>query len=297
MPLTSGSTVAAALRNMIDLARQVERSGYARYWLAEHHLTPSVACAAPAVLIALVADATRRIRVGSGAVQTAYQTPLVIAEQFGTIGHIHPGRIDLGLGRSRISTFIDKATDAVSGSTVGLAHSGERQPSRPCVVDGLLIPAPPRFRFDPYLLRQQLELVGYRDGAGDDYALQVRAIQAFIRGDYRTHNGVHLRAPAAEGADLELWILAASAGESARTAGALGLPLTANYHSMPSAVLDTVVAYRAAFRPSETLRAPYVMVSADVVVADELLITTVTHDHAARVRSYELLAQAWAGLD
>ncbi len=169
---------------------------------------------------------------------------------------------------------------------------------------------------------------------------------------------------------MQLWICAVRAGESARTAGALGLPLAANYHSMPSAVLDTVAAYRAAFRPSRTLREPYVMVSADVVVAedavaarrlasgygawaasirrgegitpyltpaeaaaypwteqeratvadridtqfvgspatvvrslrtlcdvtgaDELLITTVTHDHTDRVRSYELLAQAWS---
>ncbi|WP_131745636.1 LLM class flavin-dependent oxidoreductase [Frankia sp. Cppng1_Ct_nod] len=370
VPLTSGSSAVEALRNTIDLAQQVERFGYARYWLAEHHLTPSVASAAPAVLIALVSDATRRIRVGSGAVQTAYQTPVVIAEQFGTIAHIHPGRIDLGLGRSSVSKFIDKITDSATKSTAGQPATSGLPASRPCVVDGLPIPARPKFLFDPHRLRRQLELVGYRDAADDDYTLQVRAIQAFIRGDYRTHDGMHLRTPTAEGTDMELWIVAASAGESARTAGKLGLPMAANYHSMPTAVLDTVRAYRAAFRPSETMREPHVMVSADVVVADddeiarrlasgygpwagsirrgegvtpyltpaeaasfpwteqdralvadrvdtqfvgspttvvrglrtlrdvtgadELLITTVTHDHAARVRSYELLAQAWA---
>ncbi|WP_050803340.1 MULTISPECIES: hypothetical protein [Protofrankia] len=112
------------------------------------------------------------------------------------------------------------------------------------MVDGLLIPAAPTFLFDPRRLRQQLELVGYRDGADDNYAQQVRDIQALVRGDYRTPGGVHLRAPAAEGVDAQLWICAVRAGESARTAGELGLPLAANYHSMPSAVLDTVAAYR-----------------------------------------------------
>jgi luciferase family oxidoreductase group 1 len=221
--------------------------------------------------------------------------------------------------------------------------------------------------FDPHRLRRQLDLSGYRAGSGHDYAGQIREIQAFVRGNYQTLDGLGLRTPVAEDADFELWICAMSAGESARTAGELGLPLTANYHAAPSSVLDTIQAYRAAFRPSRALSAPYVMVSADVVVADddatarrlasgygpwaasirkaeglvryptpaeaaalphpeqdralvadrvstqivgspatvaqglrrlrrvtaadELIITTVTHDHADRVRSYELLAQ------
>ncbi|WP_322751268.1 MULTISPECIES: MsnO8 family LLM class oxidoreductase [unclassified Frankia] len=367
-PLSSGSTAADALRNTIDLARHAERFGYARYWLAEHHLTPGVASAAPAVLIALVADATRTIRVGSGAVQTGHHTPLVIAEQFGTLAHIHPGRIDLGLGRSSVSRLIERARR----SAVGPQPTGGSPSAGPSVVNGLLIPRAPRILFDLDRLRRQLDLVGTRDDAADTYALQVRDIQAFIRGDYRTPDGMHLPAPTAEGADVELWILAASAGDSTRTAGESGLALAANYHVTPSTVLETVAAYRAAFTPSETLRAPHVMVSADVVVADEdetarrlasgygpwvasirtgagaiayptpaeaaaypwteqgralvadrvdtqfvgspatvvqklrtlrdatgadeLLITTITHDHADRVRSYELLAGAWARL-
>src|SRR5438128_1587157 len=80
--------------------------------------------------------------------------------------------------------------------------------------------------------------------------------------------GVASSAPA-EGADLELWVLGSSPGESARAAGAAGLPFAASYHIQPSGVLDTVAAYRESFRPSETLERPYVMVSADVVVADD----------------------------
>jgi luciferase family oxidoreductase group 1 len=174
-----------------------------------------------------------------------------------------------------------------------------------------------------------------------------------------------------EGADLQLWVLGSSSGESARVAGARGLPFAANYHVAPARVLEAVDAYRAAFRPSDTLSAPHVMVSADVVVAeddqtarrlaapyalwvrsvrtgagaipfprvedalahewsdadrdlvedrvatqfvgspaavadrlatlrrvtgaDELLVTTITHDHADRVRSVELLAKQWLG--
>jgi luciferase family oxidoreductase group 1 len=218
-------------------------------------------------------------------------------------------------------------------------------------------------------LRRQFELVGYRPGAGDDYGRQVRDIQAFLRGDYRTAEGEHLTVPVAEQADLEVWVLGSSPGASARTAGELGLPFVANYHVSPSSVLAAVGAYRDAFVPSPAFAEPHVMVSADVVVgpddtaaaelaspyalwvlsirsgqgarpfpdpseaaahpwteeertlvadrvdtqfvgspatvvrklatlrdatgADELIITTITHDHADRVRSYELLARAW----
>ncbi|MBO4275649.1 MsnO8 family LLM class oxidoreductase, partial [Microbispora triticiradicis] len=99
-PIPSGATARDALRNTVDLARRAEDAGYHRYWLAEHHLTPGVASSSTAVLIGAVAAATRRIRVGSGAVQLHHQTPLTVVEQFGTLDALHPGRIDLGLGRS-----------------------------------------------------------------------------------------------------------------------------------------------------------------------------------------------------
>lgn len=95
-----GGTIAEAFRNAVDLAQHVERVGYKRFWLAEHHNIPGVASAATAVLISHVASATRTIRVGSGGIMLPNHPPLVIAEQFGTLDALYPGRIDLGLGRA-----------------------------------------------------------------------------------------------------------------------------------------------------------------------------------------------------
>ena len=99
-PIPEGKTAGDALRNTLDLARHAERLGYRRYWLAEHHNMPGIASAATAVVIGQVAAATSSIRVGSGGVMLPNHAPLVIAEQFGTLESLHPGRIDLGLGRA-----------------------------------------------------------------------------------------------------------------------------------------------------------------------------------------------------
>ena len=99
-PVVQGSTPAEALRNTIDLAQHVEQLGYRRYWMAEHHNMPGIASSAPAVMIAHVAAATSTIRVGSGGVMLPNHSPLVIAEQFGTLVALHPDRIDLGIGRA-----------------------------------------------------------------------------------------------------------------------------------------------------------------------------------------------------
>ena len=100
VPISSGSSAAEALRNSIDLAQAAERLGYARYWFAEHHLNPGVAGTSPAVVLALTAGATTTIRIGSGAVQMGHRTALSTVEEFGLIDALHPGRLDLGLGRS-----------------------------------------------------------------------------------------------------------------------------------------------------------------------------------------------------
>jgi luciferase family oxidoreductase group 1 len=99
-PIRRGGSAAESFRNTLDLARHVERLGYRRFWLAEHHSIPGVASAATAVLIAHVAAGTQSIRVGSGGIMLPNHAPLVIAEQFGTLESLHPGRIDLGLGRA-----------------------------------------------------------------------------------------------------------------------------------------------------------------------------------------------------
>jgi len=95
-----GGTAADAFRNTLDLARHAEQWGYKRFWLAEHHNIPGVACSATSVLIGHVAAGTSKIRVGSGGIMLPNHSPLVVAEQFGTLASLYPGRIDLGLGRA-----------------------------------------------------------------------------------------------------------------------------------------------------------------------------------------------------
>ena len=99
-PVTLGSTPADALRNSLDLARHAEEWGYRRYWVAEHHNMLGIASAATAVVIAHLAGGTRKIRVGAGGIMLPNHSPMVIAEQFGTLESLFPGRIDLGLGRA-----------------------------------------------------------------------------------------------------------------------------------------------------------------------------------------------------
>src|SRR2546421_6469895 len=99
-PIVDGSDAAQALRNTLDLARHAEQWGYKRYWLAEHHNLPGIASAATAVMIGHVAGGTSRMRIGAGGIMLPNHPPLVIAEQFGTLESLYPGRIDLGLGRA-----------------------------------------------------------------------------------------------------------------------------------------------------------------------------------------------------
>ncbi|WP_327292616.1 LLM class flavin-dependent oxidoreductase [Streptomyces sp. NBC_01198] len=367
-PISSGSTPAQALRNTVDLARRAEAAGYARYWLAEHHLATGVAGVSPALVIQLVAAATRRIRVGAGAVQLGHRTPLSVVEEFGLLDALHPGRIDLGLGRSGFRAPGPPGSPAAPQPKPAPRVSEERH-----TPEGLLIPAPYDISslIGSPLLTRYIQLVQFPGADLPEYRAQVEVIQSLIRGDLRTPEGLEAHALPGEGADLQLWILGSSGGASAQAAGALGLPFGANYHVSPAAVLEAVDAYREAFVPSEVLDKPHVLVSADVVVAeddetarrlaspyglwvhsirsgrgaipfpspeeaaahvwtpqeralvedrvrtqfagsastvteqlrvlqratgaDELLVTTITHDHADRVRSLELLAEAWHG--
>ncbi|GID91987.1 LLM class flavin-dependent oxidoreductase [Amorphoplanes digitatis] len=362
-PVLSGGTAGDALRRTLDLARHAEQFGYARYWVAEHHFTPGVASSQPALLLGQIAAVTGHIRLGSGAVQTGHQSALSIVEQFGLLDALHPGRFDLGLGRS--GQRRKEALTELDGPPP--------PPAEERVVDGLLIPRP--FSFAPLLASKRsalfqrlLQLPGAEP---PDFPEVLDAIDALLAGPVTDDDGNEARAVPGEGADLELWILGSSGGQSAREAGARGLPFAANYHVAPAKVLEAVEAYRAAFRPSARLAEPYVMVSADVVVApddetarrlaspyglwvrsvrtgagampypspeqaaahawteqdralvadrvatqfvgapqavaeglrtlqratgaDELLVTTVTYDHADRVHSYELLAKQWLG--
>jgi len=366
-PVPAGGTSTDALRNTIDLAQATERAGYHRFWVAEHHLAEGVASSAPAVLVALIAGATDRIRVGSGAVQLPNSPPLLVVEQFGTITALHPDRVDLGLGRFDLHKILSRRTGgAPSGKPAGPPDVPER------VVDGLVLPRPSSFPGDAATYEILGRLLNYRlDEPAPNYTEQIADVLAFIAGSYPGAHGQPLRVPPAEGSDMQVWVLGSSPGESARAAGAAGLPFAASYHIQPTFVLETIAAYREAFRPSERLAKPHVMVSADVVVADddetaaelaapygqwvleikaglgarpyvtpeqarartwteqeragvadrlatqfvgspatvaerlhalakvteadEVLITSVTTEHADRVRSHELLAKQWIG--
>jgi luciferase family oxidoreductase group 1 len=115
-PIPEGATAAEALRRSLELARRAEAWGYRRFWLAEHHHASGIASAATAVVIAHVAAGTERIRVGAGGIMLPNHSPLVIAEQFGTLAELHPGRIDLGLGRA-------------PGTDLATVHALRRDPS------------------------------------------------------------------------------------------------------------------------------------------------------------------------
>jgi len=286
-----GSSGQEAVRRAVDLARDLDAFGYHRVWYAEHHLSPGVGSASPAVLAAAVAARTGRIRVGSGAVLLSTTSPLVAAEQFGTIAALHPGRVDLGLGRAftppKAATTggpgaAASASSTASGTAADLAPATSAQdaadvaPPRPAagarVVDGLYVPGAPPVDLNDSVLRERLLAQKRVVGAARTPASfqdELELVLGLRDGTYRDADGNPYVSPPVEGADWDLWVLASSPGESARVAGALGLPIAANYHVSPSSTLETVAAYRAAFRPG-VLDAPYVVVSADVLVADTI---------------------------
>lgn len=378
LPVSQGDTHRQAVANAVDLARRSEEFGYTRYWFAEHHLNPGVLGVSPAVAIALVGHATREIRLGSAGVQFGHRMPLSAVEEFGLLDAVFPGRLDLGIGRS-IGRRAPAAADAPSSDNAGdavaryrasrgvSAHTSDTRTS-----NGLLLPK--QFdigaHVDPDRIGALLGLLQQPGAWTPEYDEQVGQVLDLLAGTYRTADGVAAHAYPGQGADVEVWVLGASGGESARVAGERGLRFAASYHHSPSTVIDSVEAYRAAFRPSADLTRPYVSVSADVVVAeddatarelaagyglwvrsirrgmsaipfppsdqalaypwteedrelvrdrvatqlvgsphtvadrlaqlrdatgaDELAVTTITHRHTDRVRSYELLAKVWS---
>jgi luciferase family oxidoreductase group 1 len=129
-PVPSGSTVGDALRNSIDLVGRVEALGYNRYWVAEHHNMPGIASSSPAVLLAHLAMASSTIRLGSGGVMLPNHAPLAIAEQFGMLDALHTGRIDLGLGRAPGTDQLTARALRVSRGIQGVAPGGDDFPQR-----------------------------------------------------------------------------------------------------------------------------------------------------------------------
>ncbi|HME47672.1 LLM class flavin-dependent oxidoreductase [Mycobacterium sp.] len=269
-PISTGADASTALRNTVELAQHAEQWGYKRFWIAEHHFV-AAASSSPALLVGQIAAATERIRVGAAAVQLGQTTSLAVVESFGMLDAFFPGRIDLGVGRSG-QRRREAAKDKASGPKPPRPKPAWRN------VDGVAVPPPfdltalmtsPLMKARGSLLHQPCSVV-------PDFADQVADIEALINGTFRV-DGRDIRAVPGEGADLVPWIFGSSKGQSARVAGARGLPFVASYHITPGTALDAITVYRDAFTPSRHLREPYVVVSADVVVADD----TATARHLA----------------
>jgi len=273
VPISAGSDAATALRNTIELAQRAEQWGYRRFWIAEHHFV-AVASASPAVLIGQIAAATKRIRVGSAAVQLSHTTAAAVVESFGMLDAFHPGRIDLGLGRSAQRRITKPKA----------ARPRKPEPPREWrEVDGVVIPPPFDLRglLGTARVQATMAILQQPEAVAPDFAEQVGDIIAMLSGTYRV-DGMDVHAVPGEGAALTPWIFGSSKGRSAAVAGALGLPFVASYHLTPGTALEAIDAYRNAFVPSEALPRPYVVVSADIVVADD----TATAKHLASSYSH-----------
>ena len=265
-PISEGSDAATALRNTVDLAQHAERWGYRRYWLAEHHFV-AVASSQPALVAGQIAAATQRIRVGAAAVQLGHTTAAAAVESFGILESFHPGRIDFGVGRS--GQRKREAARPPAG-TVGPTPKPKRElPTEWRNVDGVIVPPPFDIRtLITDALRAQMSVLQQPEAVTPDFGEQIADILAMLHGCYRV--GDHeVHAVPGERTGLTPWVFGSSKGQSAQVAGARGLPFVASYHITPATALDAIDAYRAAFTPSAFLSEPYVVVSADVVVADD----------------------------
>ncbi|MFI2189347.1 LLM class flavin-dependent oxidoreductase [Streptomyces sioyaensis] len=243
----AGHTASGAVRTAVELARTAERRGFHRYWVAEHHSMPGVASSSPAVLLAHLAAHTGRIRLGSGGVMLPNHAPLVIAEQFGTLEAMAPGRIDLGLGRA-------PGTDGATAAALrrGPHHEGA-------------VGSP--------LLERSREL-------GDEFPQQLAELTRFLDDSFpdgHPYAGIHavpgpVQATSPGGVQSAhrppLWLLGSS-GFSARLAGSLGLPFAFAHHFSAAHTLPALDLYRASFRPSEVLAEPYALIGVAALAAEE----------------------------
>jgi alkanesulfonate monooxygenase SsuD/methylene tetrahydromethanopterin reductase-like flavin-dependent oxidoreductase (luciferase family) len=259
-PISAGSDAATALHNTIDLAQHAEQWGFRRFWIAEHHFV-GVASSAPAVLIGQIAAATNKIRVGAAAVQLTHTTAAAVVESFGMLDAFYPGRIDLGVGRGqrRDTGFKPK-------------HPSDktRPPRQWHEVDGVVVPLPFDLRglLDKERVQATMGILQQPEAISPDFAEQLGDILAMLDGTYEVE-GFDVHAVPGERSGLTPWVFGSTRGQSARVAGARGLPFVASYHITPATALEAIDAYRDSFVPSARLQQPYVVVSADIVVADD----------------------------
>jgi luciferase family oxidoreductase group 1 len=318
-PITQGSTAAQSFRNTLDLAQHAERWGYRRFWLAEHHGMPGIASAATAVLIGHVAGGTSTIRVGAGGIMLPNHSPLVIAEQFGTLESLYPGRIDLGLGRAPGSDQITARAmrrnlasnaDEFPQDVLELADyfsASPRQPVRAVPGNGLNVPL--------WILGSSLFGAQLAAALGLPYAFashfapaQMMQAIALYRETFRP--SAQLAKPYVM---LGFNVFAADTTEEAEFRATSmqqafvnlrsGRPSTlpppqAGYYEglgpQERALIDQVLSCSAVGSPDAVRAAIRAFIAR--TGADELMLTSQVFEHSARLRSYEIAAEVGASV-
>lgn len=306
-PIVQGSDAATALRNSVDLAQLADTLGYHRYWLPEHHGMRGVASAAPAIGVDRIASTTRHLRVGAGGVMLPNHPPLVVAEQFGTLHAFHPGRIDLGLGRGlggpravvdRIRSETDRNARPFAEQVRDLLGYFAPQP------DDVPVPAVPAAGNRPeiWLLGSSDHAAGVAGALGLRYAfahhLQPANTDAAVR-TYRDRFTPSCLCPRPRLLLSVAAIVAATDDEARWHAAALRMKIASREPGHPIRLPDPRTAeqhgYTCEHLPGVLIGAPAtVRAELHTLVtrtgADELMIKTDIHDHTARRRSYQLLA-------
>jgi luciferase family oxidoreductase group 1 len=312
-PIAAGSTPGEALRNSLDLARHAERLGYRRHWVAEHHNMPGIASAATSVVVGYLAAGTSTIRVGAGGIMLPNHSPLVIAEQFGTLESLYPGRIDLGLGRA-------PGTDQLTARALRRDPTSEMQfPQEVQELQYLLKPAEPgqAIRAVPgagtevplWILGSSTFGARLAAALGLPYAFAshfaprdlMDALEIYRR-DFQP--SAQLAMPYAMAG---LNVFAADSDEEARRLFTTPQQSWANrFRGLPGPYPPPIDDIEAYWTPAERAQAS-AMLEQSVVGApetvragverfvertgvDEVMVVSANYDHAARLRSYEILA-------
>jgi len=313
-PIAEGSDAGQSLRNSADLAAAAERLGYKRFWMAEHHSMPGIASAATAVALAYVGTHTSTIRIGAGGVMLPNHAPLTIAEQFGTLESLFPGRVDLGLGRApgtdqaaayALRRNLSSDENAFPRDVVELKGYFEGQNGRVRAIPGEGLHVPLWILGSSLFGAQLAAMLGLPYAFASHFAPQAMSeAVALYRRQFQPSD--HLDKPyvmlgfnciAAE-TDAEAHLLASSiqqafvalrTGEPRR----LPPPLVGYSETLPPnarAMLDQVLSCSAIGGP-QTVR-DAVQGFVERTGADELMVTSQIYDHQARLRSYELLMAA-----
>jgi luciferase family oxidoreductase group 1 len=319
-PIPEGSTGSQALRNTLDLARTADRLGYHRYWVAEHHGGGMLAGPAPEVLIGPIASATERIRVGSGGVMLPHYSPLKVAESFSLLSGLFPGRIDLGIGRAAgtdpVTTHVlqrDRRQappdDFFDQLAELLAYLEDRFPDDHPLKRLTALPGLPEAP-EPWLLGSSPQSAVWAADLGLPYAFA-----DFINSDggvdiarlYRERFADSERLPAPETA-VAVWTIAADTEEEAQRLAyssrmAMAMLRRGRLIAVPpvekaeaflkgEGLLDKPVGRRLVLGAPDAVRAELEQVAADYH-AGEVIVVSITYDHEARRRSYELIAEAF----